>query len=70
MHLRKIAEQHHECKFLTLDAEKAPFFVKKLAIQVLPTLCCFKDGILIDKVVGFEDLGGKDDFKTIVLARR
>jgi len=69
-HLRKIAPEHTECKFLRLDAEKAPFFVNKLAIKVLPTLCCFKDGILVDQIIGFEDLGARDDFKTLALTRR
>lgn len=69
-HLQIIAPQHKECKFLKLDAEKAPFFIQKLAIQVLPTICLFKDGVLVDRIVGFEELGGKDDFNTIMLTRR
>jgi hypothetical protein len=37
---------------------------------MLPTVCCFIDGVLKDKVTGFEDLGGVDTFKTLVLIRR
>ena len=37
---------------------------------MLPTLCCFIDGVLKDKVVGFDDLGGVDTFKTLTLIRR
>lgn len=70
MHLAKIAPEHKECKFMKLDAEKSPFFVQKLAIRLLPTICCFKDGVLQDQVIGFEELGAKDDFKTIDLVRR
>eukprot|EP01015_Nassula_variabilis_P031071 TRINITY_DN694_c0_g1_i4.p1 TRINITY_DN694_c0_g1~~TRINITY_DN694_c0_g1_i4.p1 ORF type:complete len:253 (-),score=53.35 TRINITY_DN694_c0_g1_i4:175-933(-) len=69
-HLRILAQQHPECKFLNINAEKAPFFVSKLAVKTLPTICLFKDGILQDSVVGFGDLGERDDFKTIELARR
>jgi len=69
-HLQVIAPEHKECKFLKLDAEKSPFFVNKLAVQVLPTICLFKKGVLIDKIVGFEEFGGKDDFKTIEMTRR
>lgn len=69
-HLQLIAPQHKECKFLKLDAEKSPFFIQKLAVQVLPTICLFKDGVLVDRVVGFEELGARDDFNTIVLTRR
>lgn len=32
MHLSKIAVNHGETKFVKLDAEKAPFFIKKLGI--------------------------------------
>ena len=70
MHLRKIAAQHKEAKFVYLNAEKAPFFIKKLQVQVLPTIICFIDGIAVDRVVGFEDMGNKDDFPTMALTRR
>jgi len=36
----------------------------------LPTLVCFEDGIAIDRVVGFEELGGTDDFPTMNLIRK
>jgi len=70
MHLSKIAVDHGETRFVKLDAEKAPFFIKKLGVQVLPTVCCFIDGVLKDKVTGFEELGGVDTFKTLTLIRR
>ena len=37
---------------------------------MLPTVVCFIDGIAVDRVVGFEDLGGSDDFPTLILTRR
>ena len=69
-HLQLIAPKHRECKFIKLDAEKAPFFITKLAVKTLPTICLFKNGVLIDQIVGFEELGAKDDFKTMALTRR
>jgi len=66
-HMRIIAPKHKGCKFLHLNAEKAPFFVAKLHIQMLPTIVVFKDGIAQDRLMGFEDLGGKDEFRTEVL---
>lgn len=33
-------------------------------------MICFIDGIAVDRVVGFEDLGNKDEFPTILLSRR
>ena len=60
MHLRIIANTHPECRFLCLNAEKAPFFIQKLAIRVLPTIICFIDGVAKDRIVGFEELGNTD----------
>ncbi len=37
---------------------------------MIPTIIIFIDGIAVDRLVGFEDLGNKDDFPTIALARR
>lgn len=31
---------------------------------------CFIDGISADRIVGFEELGGADDFSTLTLIRR
>jgi len=70
MHLQKICRDHDECRFVKMDAERAPFFINKLGIQMLPTIICFINGVAQDRVVGFEELGGADDFPTISLTRR
>lgn len=70
MHLRNIARAHPEAKFIFLNAEKSPFFIQKLQVQVLPTIICFADGVAVDRIVGFEDMGNKDDFPTLALTRR
>jgi len=66
-HLRILAQKHLSCKWLTLDAEKAPFFVSKLAIQMLPSVIVFKDGIVHEQFAGFDEMGAKDDFRTEVM---
>ncbi|GFQ07850.1 thioredoxin domain-containing protein plp3b [Phtheirospermum japonicum] len=63
-HLKSLALRHFTTKFVKLDAENAPFFVAKLAIKTLPCLIMFRKGVATDRVVGFQDLGGKDDFST------
>lgn len=68
-HLSVIAQKHHECKFVHLNAEKSPFFVQKLQITTLPTIVYFKNGIAVDRSVGFEDFGMRDNFKTEVLEK-
>jgi thiol-disulfide isomerase/thioredoxin len=55
-HLKLIASRYLSCKFLRLDAEKAPFFVQKLKIKTLPTLIVFREGKAVDRLMGFEGL--------------
>lgn len=69
MHLKKMCTKHMATKFCKLDAEKSPFFTGKLGIRTLPTIVLFVDGVAVHKIVGFIELGGVDDFKTIRLAR-
>lgn len=66
-HLKSLAPQHTGTKFIKIDAENAPFFVAKLGIKTLPCVIFFRNGIASDRLVGFQDLGGKDDFSTKVL---
>lgn len=53
-----------------INAEKSPYLVEKLKIWMLPTLALVRDQKITDYVVGFDELGGKDDFPTSVLAQR
>jgi len=69
-HLDIICRKHTETKFVKINAEKCPFFVAKLQVQVLPTVICFMDGVAFDRIVGFEDLGGDENFPTLVLTRK
>lgn len=66
-HLKALAPLHINTKFIKIDAEKAPFFVAKLAVKILPCVIMFRNGIAADRIVGFHDLGEKDDFSTKTL---
>jgi len=55
-HLGLIAPAFLTCKFVRIDAEKAPFFVSKLQVKTLPTLIVFEDGKAINRLTGFEGL--------------
>jgi len=70
MHLKKIAMEHTETRFVKINADKCIFFVTKLQVKVLPTIVFFVDGVAVDRLVGFEELGGSDDFPTLLLVRR
>lgn len=71
MHLRRIAHQHLESKFIRVDAEKTPFFVDKLRIRVLPCIIVFNNGVACpeeNRIMGYEGLADdmpedkKDEF--------
>lgn len=66
-HLKFLSLRHLDTKFIKLDAENAPFFVTKLGIKTLPCVILFRKGVATDRLVGFQDLGGKDDFATKTL---
>lgn len=57
-HLKILCQQFPQTQFLALNAEKSPFFVQRLSIRSLPTLCFFIDGIMKDKLLGFDGLSG------------
>lgn len=75
-HLQKLSQRHVETKFVKIDAEKTMFFVQKLSIRSMPTVCIFFDGLCTDKIIGYEGLidedcpeHKQDEWPTIRLAR-
>jgi phosphate transport system permease protein len=55
-----------------INAAKAPFFVPKLKVKVLPTLVFFRDGVATGRQTGFEGLvraASDQDFPTLRLLR-
>jgi len=69
-HLHILAQKHFKTKFVKINVENAPFLVEKLSIRVLPCVVCFVDGISVDRITGFEELGSNDSFNTTVLELR
>ncbi|KAJ1985352.1 hypothetical protein H4R34_000006 [Dimargaris verticillata] len=63
-HLQILAPQYIATRFLKIDVANAPFLVAKLKVCVLPCVILTIDGVSHQRLVGFEDLGNKDDFKT------
>ena len=64
MHLDMLSKKHLETKFARIDAEKSPFLTERLKIWMLPTLALISKEKVLDYIVGFDDLGGTDDFPT------
>ncbi|CAL5358083.1 hypothetical protein CsSME_00047842 [Camellia sinensis var. sinensis] len=69
-HLSILAKQHIETRFVKIHAEKSPFLAEKLKIVVLPTLALIKNAKVDDYVVGFNELGGTDEFSSEELEER
>lgn len=69
-HLKLLTPKYFDTKFICIDAENCPFFVTKLAIKVLPCVILFRDGVAVDRIIGFQELGGVDDFATKSLESR
>ena len=69
-HLSILAPKHIETRFVKINAEKCPFLTQRLKVRVIPTLCLAKDGKTVDFVVGFDDLGGTDEFSTEMMEWR
>ncbi|KAK8943299.1 hypothetical protein KSP40_PGU004937 [Platanthera guangdongensis] len=69
-HLSILAKQHIETRFVKVHAEKSPFLTERLRVMVLPTLALVKNAKVDDYVVGFDELGGSDEFSTEVLEER
>ncbi|KAG2496146.1 hypothetical protein HYH03_005748 [Edaphochlamys debaryana] len=69
-HMDILAKKHLETKFCRINAEKSPFLTERLKIWMLPTLALVQNEKTVDYVVGLDQLGGKDDFDTSVLAER
>ena len=67
-HLEKLAQRHLETRFIKIDAEKSPFLVERLGIILMPTIVLVKDGKTEHSILGFDELGGTDDFATEDLA--
>lgn len=69
-HLKILAPKYFATRFCKINAPDTPFFVAKLQVQMLPCVIMFVNGVAVDRVVGFDELGKKDDFDTDVLERR
>jgi len=70
LHLKSLASTHLETRFVKIDAEKSPFLCGRLAIRMMPTILILRKNIVVDRILGFTELGNRDDFKTDMLEWR
>ncbi|CAG7818353.1 unnamed protein product [Allacma fusca] len=69
-HLQLLAPKHVSTRFCKINAEKCPFLTDRLKIKVLPAVLILKDSQVIDRIVGFGDLGNRDEFSTEMMEWR
>lgn len=80
-HIATLAEAHGTGstesgpRFARVDVRDIPFVVEKLKIRVLPCVLAFRDGAVVERVVGFEGLGlgggdAEKEFETKLLEGR
>lgn len=69
-HMDILAKKHVESRFVKIDAERSMWLAQRLKIKVLPTIACILNSKTKDYIVGFDDLGGVDDFPTEMLEWR
>lgn len=69
-HMAKIAENHLETLFATIDAGKAPFLCEKLKIRIIPTLVFLKDSEIDKVLAGLDQLNHTGKFTTEGIEKR
>jgi len=69
-HLAELCKKYFETRFVRISAQDAPFFSVKLKVKMLPCVILFVNGVAVDRVVGFDELGATDHWETAVLERR
>ena len=75
-HVEQLASTHYEVKWARVDVTDIPFVVAKLAIRVLPCVVAFRDGVVVERIVGFEGVDDKknsnngDGVSTAMLEKR
>lgn len=69
-HLQVLAPRHIETRFIKINAESAPYLAEKLSVVLLPTLIGMKNNFTHDRIEGFDEFGGIDNFPLQVLEER
>lgn len=67
--LEVLAQNHPLTKFVAIEAGNCPFLTKKLGIQVLPCIVCYKNGLETSRMVGLLQVGYLEKTGDIDMAR-
>ena len=70
MHMSKLAPAHMETKFLRINAEESQYLVEQLEVVLMPTVLMIRDAKVVDRIEGFNQLGGTEHFSTATFEKR
>lgn len=62
-HCKSLAEKYIDCRFICINIEKSPYLAEKLRIVMLPTIMIINKGKTEHSIIGFDEMGGRDDFE-------
>ncbi|KAG5470707.1 hypothetical protein LSCM1_01953 [Leishmania martiniquensis] len=68
-HLRTISREHFETRFCYVDVERIPSLPERFNVMMLPTLMLVEKSHTFHSIIGFDELGGTDDFTTDAVAQ-
>ncbi|PVU95093.1 hypothetical protein BB561_002056 [Smittium simulii] len=69
-HLEKLSQKILSARFVKANAENLPWLSKKINLRVLPCLVVYDRANVVDKLIGFDELGkGDDNFQTSSLEK-
>lgn len=63
-HCQALAKKYIESRFVRINIEKSPYLAEKLRIVMLPTIMLVNNGKTEHSIIGFDEMGGTDDFET------
>lgn len=69
-HFQELCRRHIECRFIKINAEKAPFLCERLRVVMLPTIVLVKNGQTSHSFIGFDEFGDEDDFETELMEEK
>lgn len=61
-HFKSLSSRFPDVMICRVSVLSCPFLVAKFKIKVLPCICVFIDGTKVDQIVGFDELGGSNEF--------
>lgn len=66
-HLSSLASKHFETSFCYVDVERLPGLAERFNVLMLPTVMLVENKKTFHSIIGFDEFGGCDEFRTSVV---